>query len=204
MYAGENLAPHHAAAPTPATHARAHSNESASASDFAANGTPNAPTVPLTTTARAVILQAIGLADRAEVAETQCLSAHDDLNRARSQPTHMQHDDIRALEAAVKSKEAEVAEVQILVGNSIASVLQDPEALAAARTSQHVESTLKREAVHDIHSNFSMRDQRRLLDVEGISKRQWDTLFGAIQTAVDKTTRLHGLVFFTPWNVALH
>ena len=74
MYAGENREPNRATAPTPAApnpaaHARAHSNESASTSDFAANGTPFTPTVPVTTDTRAALLQAIGLADQAQFAE---------------------------------------------------------------------------------------------------------------------------------------
>ena len=192
MYAGENREPNRATAPTPAApnpaaHARAHSNESASTSDFAANGTPFTPTVPVTTDTRAALLQALGLADQAEIAETQCLSARDDLDRARLLPNHMQNEDIRDLEAALKSKEADLAEVHKLVGKRVAHLLEDPEALAAARASGHVQSALKCEAVHDIQSNFSMRDQRSMLDVHGISKRQWDALFGALQSAVNKT-----------------
>ena len=99
----------------------------------------------------------------------------------------MANEDIRDLEAAVKSKEAELAEVHKLVGKRVAHLLEDPEALAAARASGHVQSALKCEAVHDIQSNFSMRDQRSMLDVHGISKRQWDALFGALQSAVNKT-----------------
>lgn len=96
----------------------------------------------------------------------------------------MGNEEILDLEAAVKSKEADLAEVRTFVGKRVAHLLEDPEALAAARNSGHVQSAVKCEAVHDIKSNFSMREQRGMLDVHGINKRQWDALLGALQSAV--------------------
>ena len=114
----------------------------------------------------------------------QCLSARDDLDRARSLPNHMENEEIPDLEAAVTSKKADLVEVHTLAGKRVAHRREDPEALAAARNSGHVHSALTCEAVHDITSNCSMRDQRGMLDVHGINKRQWDALLGALQSAV--------------------